>query len=108
MLSVGYYCVAIAGYAMLGNQVTGNILQSIPYEIPAFIANIGVLLHVAAAYQVFSMNVYQVIEEKLAEVSFNAAGGRQARGGRAGGWQAGGREPPHVHCRPGVFANACA
>jgi hypothetical protein len=31
-----------------------------------------VLLHVAAAYQVFSMNVYQVIEEKVTDVSRQA------------------------------------
>ena len=29
----------------------------------------GVLLHVAAAYQVFSMNVYTAIEEQLTDVS---------------------------------------
>lgn len=35
-----------AGFAMLGNTVTGNILQSVPYQVPAIIANVGVLLHV--------------------------------------------------------------
>ncbi|GAB4816155.1 hypothetical protein N2152v2_003201 [Parachlorella kessleri] len=67
MLAAGYFGVGIAGFAVFGNTVTGNILQSIPYEVPAYIANVGVLLHVAAAYQVFSMTVYTAIEEQLTD-----------------------------------------
>lgn len=65
LMAVAYFGVACAGYGMMGIAVTGNVLQSIPYAAPAIIANVGVLLHVGAAYQVFSMNVYLYLEEHL-------------------------------------------
>lgn len=52
LIAAGYFSVAIVGYAFFGSSVTANIMQSLPYTVPAYVANVCVVLHVAAAYQV--------------------------------------------------------
>lgn len=65
VIGTAYFAVAIAGFAMFGNTVTGNVLQSLSNEAAAIAANIAVLLHVGAAYQAFSMGVYLMLEEQV-------------------------------------------
>ncbi|GAB4823641.1 hypothetical protein N2152v2_010687 [Parachlorella kessleri] len=65
VIGVGYFAVSICGYAFFGNAVTGNIMQSLPYAVPAYIANSCVVLHVAAAYQVLGMPVYHALEHRV-------------------------------------------
>eukprot|EP00887_Chlorella_sp_A99_P000380 scaffold13.g380.t1 len=87
LMAVAYFGVACAGYGMMGIAVTGNVLQSIPYAAPAIIANVGVLLHVGAAYQVFSMNVYLYLEEHLSSVGVGCScreGGGEEEPGKEG------------------------
>lgn len=61
-----YFSVAISGYAAFGSSVDADVLLSI--EDPGWlisIANIMVVLHVAAGYQVFAMPVFESIETKM-------------------------------------------
>lgn len=69
-----------AGYATFGNKVTGNVLQSVPYAVPAIIANAAVLVHVAAAYQASTMPLYHMLDEQAAQVG-------RGGGGRGGGYR---------------------
>ncbi len=57
IIAAGYGGVAFLGFAFFGNKVTGNVMQSLPYAVPTYIANGCVVLHVAAAYQVCQHNV---------------------------------------------------
>ncbi|KAI7842476.1 hypothetical protein COHA_003830 [Chlorella ohadii] len=65
VIGISYFAVAIAGFAMFGNTVTGNVLQSLSNQGAAIAANIAVLLHVGAAFQAFSMTVYLMLEEQV-------------------------------------------
>ena len=58
--------VALFGYRAYGREVEGNILYSInrPTGVMVF-ANLAVVAHVLASYQVFSFIVYDLIEKLL-------------------------------------------
>ncbi|PRW33689.1 lysine histidine transporter 1-like [Chlorella sorokiniana] len=65
IITVFYFGVAVAGFAYQGNQVAGNILLAIPYQVPAIIAQVCVLLQVGAAYNVYCMALYHALEEAI-------------------------------------------
>ncbi|KAI7836584.1 hypothetical protein COHA_009545 [Chlorella ohadii] len=75
VITMFYFGVAVAGFAFQGNQVAGNILLAIPYQVPAIIAQVCVLLQgndglvssitVGAAYNVYCMGLYHALEEAV-------------------------------------------
>ena len=63
LVFVLYYSVAISGYSAFGTSVEPDILLSIKH--PAWLVDIAdmmVVFHVAAGYQVFAMPLFDVIE----------------------------------------------
>lgn len=61
-----YYSVAIAGYAAYGTSVEPDVLLSIRKpQVLVDVADIMVVLHVAAGYQVFAMPLFDAIESSL-------------------------------------------
>eukprot|EP00884_Botryococcus_braunii_P012819 jgi/Botrbrau1/21538/Bobra.174_2s0041.1 len=62
-----YFPVAVAGYAAFGRDVRSDVLLSV--QDPSWLvtaANIMVVLHVAASFQVFSQPVFEAVEGGLA------------------------------------------
>lgn len=59
--AVAYFCVACAGYAAFGNDVKADVLLSVANP-PGLIAaaNLMVVVHVAASYQVGSCFLWMV------------------------------------------------
>lgn len=61
-----YYSVAISGYAAFGSAVSDDVLLNIttaPGVVKA--ANMMVVLHVAAGYQVFAMPIFDAVERTV-------------------------------------------
>jgi hypothetical protein len=59
-----YFSVAIAGYAAYGATVQSDVLLSITHPVALVdAANIMVVLHVAAGYQIFAMPLFELMEE---------------------------------------------
>ena len=66
LVFVLYYSVAITGYAAFGSSVEPDILLSI--KKPGWLVDIAdmmVVFHVAAGYQVFAMPLFDVFEEAV-------------------------------------------
>lgn len=61
-----YFSVAISGYAAYGQSVEPDVLLSITKpEVLVDIADLMVVLHVAAGYQVFAMPLFDVFEKMI-------------------------------------------
>ncbi|KAF6255805.1 amino acid transmembrane transporter [Scenedesmus sp. NREL 46B-D3] len=61
-----YFGVTIAGYAVFGNAVAENVLESIGQPLSLIsLAEMCVVLHVAASCQVYSFPMYDMIQQGL-------------------------------------------
>ncbi|KAK4361682.1 hypothetical protein RND71_020634 [Anisodus tanguticus] len=66
IVAMCYFPVAIIGYWNFGNEVNGNILESL--KTPTWLiatANIFVVIHVIGSYQIYAMPVFDMIETVL-------------------------------------------
>jgi hypothetical protein len=66
LVVVAYYGVGCAGYAAFGAEVDADVLLSfrgMPFWVD--VADLMVVVHVAASWQVFSMPVFEAIEDAL-------------------------------------------
>ncbi len=89
VVAAAYYSVAISGYLAFGAAVQPDVLLSLSEPAAAVAAaNLMVVLHVAAAYQVFAMPVFASLEEwaraRLYKGGDSPRGGRRAWALRAG------------------------
>eukprot|EP01024_Parvocaulis_polyphysoides_P012019 TRINITY_DN14273_c0_g3_i1.p1 TRINITY_DN14273_c0_g3~~TRINITY_DN14273_c0_g3_i1.p1 ORF type:complete len:444 (-),score=41.99 TRINITY_DN14273_c0_g3_i1:327-1604(-) len=68
MSLIMYFFVAVSGYLAFGNQVNENVLLSVgkPTWVIA-VANAMVFVHVVAAYQVYSMPVFELFQNTIAK-----------------------------------------
>ena len=59
-----YFCVSITGFHAFGIAVPDNVLAGFgaEYKWPVAMANIFVVIHVAAAYQVYTQPVFDMVE----------------------------------------------
>jgi amino acid permease len=65
---LAYFSVAISGYAAYGATVRPDVLLSISHPVPLIdAANLMVVLHVAAGYQIFGMPLFEIVEEAVRE-----------------------------------------
>jgi amino acid permease len=65
---LAYFSVAIAGYAAYGAEVRPDVLLSISHPVPLVnAANMMVVFHVAAGYQIFAMPLFEIMEEAVRE-----------------------------------------
>ncbi|KAG7667163.1 hypothetical protein KSW81_000904 [Nannochloris sp. 'desiccata'] len=65
---LAYFSVAIAGYAAYGATVRPDVLLSVSHPVPLVnAANMMVVLHVAAGYQIFAMPLFEIMEEAVRE-----------------------------------------
>jgi amino acid permease len=63
---LAYFSVAIAGYAAYGATVRPDVLLSISHPVPLVnAANMMVVFHVAAGYQIFAMPLFEIMEEAV-------------------------------------------
>lgn len=63
---LAYFSVAIAGYAAFGATVRPDVLLSISHPVPLIdAANLMVVFHVAAGYQIFAMPLFEIMEESV-------------------------------------------
>ena len=62
-----YFSVAVSGYAAFGAAVRPDVLLSITHPAALVdVANVMVVLHVAAGYQIFAMPLFAVLEGAVA------------------------------------------
>jgi amino acid permease len=64
LTGICYLCVSITGFHAFGIAVPDNVLAGFgdEYKWPVALANIFVVIHVAAAYQVYSQPVFDMVE----------------------------------------------
>ena len=64
LTGICYFCVSITGFYSFGTDVPDNVLSGFgpEYRWPVALANIFVVIHVAAAYQVYSQPVFDMLE----------------------------------------------
>ena len=96
-----YYAVAIGGYATYGSTVAADVLMSL--QGPRWLrktANAAVVVHMAAAYQVFAQPIFALIEAAWARRRLGARLARQTTSDFANddaSVVANGNDPHHHH-----------